>query len=205
MKTIIFLWLVFFLTPTLLLSQQIKLTNKTVSDKNCRTLYIGVDNEFEVHGETFKAILPKEGVILTQNKIIVRPTIPGKFTIVFLTNDGDIPISFDVIKLPNPIAVIAGQFNNELINKSQLNQSQVTIKSSNNNDLFFDNYKVASFIATLNGTNYQIIGNSFSSELSTAITNSKTDDLITISDIRGFNDKISKSININVKFSFKIK
>jgi hypothetical protein len=41
--------------------------------------------------------------------------------------------------------------------------------------------------------------------LSTAITNSKTDDLITISDIKGFNDEISKSININVKFSFKIK
>jgi GldM C-terminal domain len=205
MKKIIFLCLVVFLTPTLLFSQQIKLINKTVSDKNSRTLYIGVDNELEVQCETFKGVLPKEGVFLKQNNIKVRPTTVGNFTIVFLTNDGENPISFDVVRVADPIPVFAGQSDNQIINKSLLNQSQLTIKSSHNQNNFFENYKVVSFIAKLNGTNYEVTGNSFSSELTSAIANSKTDDLLAISDVRGYNEEISKSINIKGNFSFKIK
>jgi len=62
-----------------------------------------------------------------------------------------------------------------------------------------------SFQATLNGTNYEITGDSFSPELKSAIIKAKNDDTLAIIDVKGFNDEINKSININGSFSFKIK
>lgn len=205
MKKIIFLCLVVLLKTTFISGQQIKLTNKTVSDKNSQTLYIGVDNEFEIHCETFKGILPQVGVFLEQNIIKIRPTTVGKFTIVFLTNDGENPISFIVSVVPDPIPVVAGQITNEIFKNSLPSQNQLSLKASGNADTFFNNYKIVSFNATLNGTRYEISGNSFSNELLSAIINTKNDEIISISDIKGFNEEIKKSISIKGVYTFNIK
>ncbi|MBC7934945.1 MAG: hypothetical protein H7Y86_06260 [Rhizobacter sp.] len=205
MKKAIFLCLFVFLTSSILLGQQIKLTNKTLSAKNSRTLYIGVDNEFEIQCETLKGILPQNGVSLAQNKLSIRPTTVGKLTIVILTTDGENPISFDVRRVPDPMPVVAGEPNREIFKNSLSSQSQLSLRAFNNDDKFFDNYKIVSFQATLNGTNYEIKGDSFSPELRSAIFKAKNEDILAISDIKGFNEAINKSININGSFSFKIK
>jgi len=204
MKKAIFLCLFVFLTTTLVSGQKISFTNKTLGDKNSRTLYIGIDNKLEIHGESFKGILPQAGVFLTQNIIKIRPATIGKLTIVFLTKNGEDPIVFNVKRVPDPIPVVAGQPANEIINRSLLDQSQVTIKSYND-DTFFEHYKVISFNATVNGSKYEVSGNSFSGELRSAITNLKTDDLIAISDVRVYNEENSTSINIKGDYLFKIK
>ncbi|MBK9532263.1 MAG: hypothetical protein IPO42_10820 [Chitinophagaceae bacterium] len=205
MKKAIFLCLFVFLTSSLLLGQQIKLTNKTLSDKNSRTLYIGVNNEFEIQCETLKGIFPQNGVLLDQNKLSIRPTTVGKLTIVILTKDGENPISFDVRRVPDPMPVVEGESTREIFKNSLSSQSQLSLRASNSDDTFFDNYKIVSFQATLNGTNYEITGDSFSPELKSAIIKAKNDDTLAISDVKGFNDEINKSININGSFSFKIK
>jgi len=204
MKKAIFLCLFVFLTTTLVSGQKISFTNNTLGDKNSRTLYIGIDNKLEIHGESFKGIFPQAGVFLTQNIIKIRPATIGKLTIVFLTKNGEDPIVFNVKRVPDPIPVVAGQPTNEIINRSLLDQSHLTIKSYND-DTFFEHYKVSSFNATVNGSKYEVSGNSFSGELRSAITNLKTDDLIAISDVRVYNEENSTSINIKGDYLFKIK
>lgn len=205
MKKAIFLCLFVFLSSSLLWAQHIKLTNKTLGDKSSRTLYIGIDNEFEIQCETLKGILPKYGVSLAQNKLIIRTATVGKFTIVILTKEGENPISFDVRRVPDPIPVVAGESAREIFKNLLSSQNQLSLRALNNDDTFYDHFKIVSFLATLNGTNYEITGDSFSPELKSAILNAKYEDTLSISNIKSYNDAINKSININGSFSFKIK
>ena len=205
MKKAIFLCLFVFLNSSLLWGQYIKLTNKTLGDKSSKTLYIGIDNEFEIQCETLKGILPKQGVSLAQNKLIIRPTTVGKLTIVILTKEGENPISFDVRRVPDPVPVVVGESAREIFKNSLSSQSRLSLRAFNNDDSFYDNFKIVSFQATLNGTNYEITGDSFSPELKSAIFNAKYEDTLAISNVKSFNDAINKSIIINGLFSFKIK
>jgi len=205
MKKATFLLSFVFLISSLLWGQHINLTNKTLGDKSSRILYIGVDNEFEIQCETLKGILPKNGVSLAQNKLIIRPTTIGKLTIVILTKDGENAISFDVRRVPDPMPVVAGESPREIFKNSLSSQSQLSLRAFNNNDTFYDNFKIVSFQAILNGTNYEITGDSFSAELKSAIINAKNGDLLSINKIKSFNNETNKSININGDYSFKIK
>ena len=136
MKKAIFLCLFVFLNSSLLWGQHIKLTNKTLSDKNSRTLYIGVNNEFEIQCETLKGIFPQNGVLLDQNKLSIRPTTVGKLTIVILTKEGENPISFDVRRVPDPVPVVVGESAREIFKKSLSSQSQLSLRAFNNDDSF---------------------------------------------------------------------
>lgn len=205
MKKNIFLSLVVFLSTSLLFSQQIKLINKTVSDKNSRTIYLGVDNEFEIQSENFKGIQPQDGVLLAENIIKIFPKVIGKFTINFLTNEGEYPISFNVRTIPNPMPALNGQTTKEIFKNSIVNQKQLSLKNLNDDDTFFDNYKIVSFHANLDGTSYEISGDNFSNELITAINKTKNDAIFVISDIKAFNEAVNKGIDIKSVFSYKIK
>jgi len=142
---------------------------------------------------------------LAQNKLRINPSVIGKITIVILTNHGENPITFDVKGIPEPIPVVTGQPAKE-INKVLLSgQSQLSIKTFNNEDTFFDYYKIVSFQATLNGVAYDITGDSFSTELKSAIIDAKNNDVLAITDIKSFNEEINKFVKINGSFNFKIK
>jgi hypothetical protein len=205
MKKATFLCLFVFLPASLLFSQHISLINKTLSDKSCKTLYLGIDNELEIQCETLKGILPQSGVSLKQNKLSIKPSLIGKLTIVILTNNGENPITFDVKAIPEPIPVVTGQPTKEIIKISLSSQIQLSIKTFNNEDTFFDNYKIVSFQATLNGVDYDITGDIFSTELKSAIIDAKNNDVLAITDIKSFNEEINKSVKINGSFNFKIK
>jgi hypothetical protein len=205
MKKAIFLCLFVFLTAAILFGQQIQLTNMTLSDRNSRTLYVGVVNELEIQCETLKGIMPQSGVSLVQNKLDIRPATVGKLTIVFLTKDGENPISFDVKTVPDLVPVIAGHTTKEIFKNSLSGESQLSLMTIENGDTFFDNYKIVSFQATLNGIKYEITGAGFPTELRTAIINAKHDDLLAITDIKGLNEEINKSVKINGSYLFTIK
>lgn len=205
MKKNIFLCLFGFLSASFLFSQQITLINKILSDKTSRILYIGIDNELEIQCETLKGVLPQSGVSLAQNKLRIQPSVIGKLTIVILTNNGENPIVFDVRTLPEQIPVVTGQPTHEIIKNLLSSQSQVSFKTMNNEDTFFDNYKIVSFQATLNGVAYEITGDSFSTELASAIMDAKNNDVLTITSINSFNQEINKSVKITGSYNFKIK
>ena len=204
MKKASFLCL-FVLSASLLFGQQISLINKTTSDKSSKILYLGLDNELEIQCETLKGIVPQSGVSLTQNKLSIKPNVIGKLTIVILTNNGENPIAFDVRVVPDLIPVVTGHPTKEIIKNLLSSQSQLSIKTFNNEDRFYDNYKIVSFQATLNGVDYDITGDSFSTELKSAIIDAKNNDILAITNIKGFNEEINKSVKINGSLSFKIK
>ena len=204
MKKASFLCL-FVLSASLLFGQQISLINKTTSDKSSKILYLGLDNELEVQGETLKGIVPQSGVSLTQNKLSIKTNVIGKLTIVILTNHGENPITFDVRVIPEPIPVVTGQPGKEIIKNLLSSQSQLSIKTRNNDDTFFDKYKITSFQATLNGIAYEVTGDRFSTELESAIIDAKNNDVLAITEIKSFNEEIKKSFKINGSFNFKIR
>ncbi len=205
MKKATFVCLLVFLTSSLLFGQQIKLTNKSLGDKDSKILYIGIDNEFEIESETLKGCLPKQGVSLAKNKLTIRPATIGNLTVVLLTKEGENPILFSVRRVPDPMPVIAGQTNKEISKNSLSSQSQLILTAFNSDDTFYDKFIIVSFLATFNGTKYEISGDGFSPELKSAIIKAKNEEILAISEIKSFNEEIKKFININGSFSFKIK
>jgi hypothetical protein len=202
MFKIIFLISIAFVVDTALIAQTINLINNTVSDKNSKTVYIGIDNNFKIEGETFEGIIPQDDFSLKANELIVRPNKIGKLTVLFLTKESKIPMTFEVRTLPEVMVLVAGQSNK--FNKDLTpDDSQLTLKTVNNDD-FFNNYDITSFAATLDGKTFEVSGNNFSNELLSAIRNAKGEDMLTINSLIAFNKDINKTININGSYSFKM-
>src|SRR5215471_17034524 len=142
MSKSIFLTLIILIANSVLIAQTLQLTNRTVSDKNSRTVYIGVDNNFEIQGETFKVIVPQNGVSLKGNELTVRPNKIGKLTVLFFTKEGKMRVTFDARTLPEIMVSVAGQTSNELSKDLILNESELALKTVNSDESFFDHYKV---------------------------------------------------------------
>lgn len=204
MSKVIFLSLVILFTTTASIAQSINLINKTASDKNSRILYIGLDNNLEIKDDTFKGIEPRDGVVLEQNNLVIRPARPGKLTITFLTTEGKVPVTFDVKPVSDAVITINGQTNKGVNKELLLREAQLSLKPANNNDTLFDGYKVVSFTAQLNGKTLEITGKDFSNDLLTAIRNAQKGDVLTISSVKAFNEAIGMTVKFNRNYPFEL-
>ena len=197
--------IVFFIIFTQTSSgQSVNLINKTVSDKNCKILYIGVENELLVIGDNTIGIEPQPGVTLEQNKLTVQPKSVGQLTIVFLTDKGKIPMAFDVRRIPDPIPVIAGQDNRQINKDIILAENLISLKTNDDNS-FFAKYEIVSFTAKFKGKIFDINGNKFSTEIFKELDNAKAGDTITITSLVAHNNDVNKTINLNSNYAYNIK
>ena len=201
MKKTIVLSLVVLLSTTSSISQDLVLLNKTASDKNSKIIYIGIENVFEIQGQSLKGIVPKQGVIIKGNKLKIQPTTVGKLPIIFITGEEQKQIDFIVKRVPDITLVLEGQTKEEI---QKGIQGQITFKSTNDEDGFFADHKVVSYTATFGGKTYEISGNKFPSDLISAIGNTKNSDVLTISDVKGSDGKGNKSVNLHGPFEFKV-
>jgi len=183
--------------------QSVHLINKTVSDKNCKTLYIGVENEFLVNSNNPIDIEPQAGVAIKQNKLTFRPTSVGQITIVFLTDKNKIPVVFDVKKIPDPILFIAGQDNRQIRKDVLLAEDSISL-ISNSDKSFFKNYEIVSFTAKFKSKIFDIRGNKFSIEILKELDNVKPGDTITITSLVAHNDDVNKTFNLNGDYTYNI-
>lgn len=190
--------LLFIIFSQSLIAQPINLINKTVSDKNSKTLYIGVENELFVTDYNSISIEPQFGVTLQQNKLTVRPKNVGELTIVFLTDKGKVPMAFDVKRIPDPIPVIGGQDNRQISKDVLLAENLISLKTNNDNS-FFANYDIVSFTAKIKNKTFDIHGNKFSSEILNELNFSKLGDTITITSVIGHNKDVNKSITLLIR------
>src|SRR5436190_13869667 len=108
MLKIIFLTSVAFVLNTSLIAQTIYLTNNTGSDKNSKTVYIGIENNFKIEGETFEGTIPQDDFSVKANVLTIRPSKIGKLTVSFLTKEGEMPVTFEVRTLPEVTVLVAG-------------------------------------------------------------------------------------------------
>jgi hypothetical protein len=184
--------------------QSVNLINKTVSDKNCKTLYIGVENELLVISHNSIGIEPQPGVTLEQNKLTVQPKSVGQLTIVFLTDKGKIPMAFDVRRIPDPIPVIAGQDNRQINKDIILAENLISLKTNDDNS-FFAKYEIVSFTAKFKGKIFDINGNKFSNEILKELDKAKAGDTITITSLVAHNNDVNKTINLNSNYAYNIK
>jgi hypothetical protein len=184
--------------------QSVNLINKTVSDKNCKTLYIGVENELLVISHNSIGIEPQPGVTLEQNKLTVQPKSVGQLTIVFLTDKGKIPMAFDVRRIPDPIPVIAGQYNRQINKDIILSENLISLKTNDDNS-FFAKYEIVSFTAKFKGKIFDINGNKFSNEILKELDKAKAGDTITITSLVAHNNDVNKTINLNSNYAYNIK
>ncbi|MEO7047919.1 MAG: GldM family protein [Ferruginibacter sp.] len=184
--------------------QSVNLINKTVSDKNCKTLYIGVENELLVTNDNSIGIEPQPGVSLEKNKLTVRPKSEGKLTIVFLTDKGKIPMDFDVRRIPDLIPIIAGQDNRQISKDVILAENLISLKTNDNNS-FFAKYDIVSFTAKFKSKTFDIEGNKFSTEILKELDNAKAGDTITITSLVAHNNDVNKTINLNSNYAYNIK
>ncbi len=183
--------------------QPITLINKTVSDQNCKTLYIGIENVLLINQNNSIRIEPQSGVELEQNKLTIKPRSAGQLTVVFLTDSGEIPITFDVKRIPDLIPVISGQFNGKINKDVLLIEKSISLKTTNN-DSFFVNFDVVSFTVKFDSKTYDIKGNRFSDEILNELNSTKPGDTIFISSIVGHNNDVDKTINISSNYFFNI-
>ena len=199
-----FLIVVFIIFTQYSWGQSINLINNTVSNKNSKTLYIGVENELFINSENPINIQPQIGVTLEQNKLTVRPTSIGKLTIVFLSDKSKIPMTFNVTRIPDPIPVIGGQENRQICKDVLLADNSISLKTNNDNS-FFANYDIISFSVKFKDKIFDIKGNKFSTDILRELDSAKTDDTFTIASLVGRNKEINKTINLNSNYSYKIK
>ncbi len=184
--------------------QSINLINKTVSDKNSKTLYIGVENEFIISNENPITVQPQMGVTIDHNKIIIRPTSIGQLTIVFIANNGKIPINFNVTRMPNPLPVIGGQDSRQISKDVLLTDNSISLKTTEGNS-FFMNYGITSFTLTFKDKSYDIKGNKFSTEILSEFNSAKIGDTFSIASLVFINNDINKTLNLNSKYAYSIK
>ena len=198
------LLIVFLLLTGYSWGQSINLVNKTVSNKNSKTIYIGVENEFTITGENKISVQPQWGVSLDQNKLKVRATSVGELTILFITDKDKIPIAFNVARVPDPIPVI-GRHDGRQINKNILLADNAISLKSNNENSFFYNYDIISFSVKFRNKTFDFKGNKFSTEILTELNNANTGDALTIASFVARNDDLNKTINVNSNYTFNIK
>ena len=182
-------------------SQSLELANKTISDANSKNLYVGVDNVFEINGVMVNSVVPQEGVSLNMNKLVIRPTTPGSFSVTLVTATGKETINFNVRTVPEVTAAINGQ---TTIMKDAPMQGQLSLKTLDFSDSYYANYSIIAYTASLNGNSFSVNGNNFSKEITSALTTAKSGDMLVISSIKAYNAELNKTLDIRGNFALTV-
>jgi hypothetical protein len=186
--------------------QTIGIVNKTVSDENSRTVYIGINNVFMLNDKDISIVQQEDRATVTLNgngKLEIKPMRLGLLTVNFSKNNQIVPISFEVKSLPQICPFLGGQVSKN-VEKEKLADHSYLSCFSDINDNFFNGYEVKSFTAIINRKEFQS-GALFTEELKKVISESNTGDTLVISNFILYNDKIQKTVSANTGSSFIFK
>ena len=173
--------------------QNVKLSNLTVSNERSRTLFIGIENVFLVTDSAITGIENQEHVNLVNgNRLEIKPVAPGYLTVTFLKNQEKVQVIFYVKNIPAIVPVLGNQQGSKVKKESiMVNDSLRYITDAN--DVFYTGYNIDSFTARLNKKSFSC-GPTISEPLLKAIRKSKSGDMLEITEVKLFNDKLKKSV-----------
>ncbi len=157
--------------------------NLSYGDKAENTLYLGVDNILVLTDSSY-VVQPREGLVIKDGKIYLRPTNMSDFVVNLQTPDSLMPVTYMVKMLPVPQAHFEG-IDTNFVSIAQLeNPNQVLIvEGPAEFEGFYDGYEISSFVVEYSGQTYEQKGNKLSKELLDALKQN-SDQTLTLSRVK---------------------
>ena len=189
-------------------AQGIVLVNFTISQKESKTIFIGIDNKFKIEGfENLQKIEPERSIyFLRGDTLLLRPNVTGTLSITFHTKGGPQQVTFHTKVISDVSPAIGNYTTGDVVDKNEvIAQARVTMRPYKSDEIFFENYKVASFEAHVGKQVFSIVGERFTDELIAAIRQAKAGDKLILTSVKAINADVGKTIQSSSKFSFELK
>ena len=165
---------------------------------------MGIENVFIVTDTTTTGIEKQDGVELTGNKLVIKPTMTGYLTVTFLKKDDKAQVIFYVKNIPEIRPTPGNQPGPKIIKDSLMANPFMGYTSSDKNDGYLQGYEVASYTASVNGQSFVVTGRNFSEPLKYAIIKAKAGAALVITDYTLNNEKLKKTASLKGPAKFTI-
>ncbi len=164
---------ILFGAGSLCYAQDPKLVNLNSLDKDSRTIFIGMENNFLIVSDSLESIEETESATLNEGVITLRPFTVGKFIVNFVRADRRIAMEFEAKTIPQ-VRIAVSANNDSRVKKDLLSaDSHLKLMDRSGSDRFFEQFQVVSFRATLGDQTFEVTGNKLSSEILASISQAR--------------------------------
>jgi hypothetical protein len=185
-----------------LFGQSIQLENLLADKKDCKTIYVVIENRFKITGdiEDLRSVeSPTATVSLIADSVTVIPQNIGNVELIFTTKSGQEKVILTAKYLPRlqPIIQENSPADTRFISKEAVIQfGKLKLMTINDDNDISQHYRIDNYMIDYNGKLYSGKGELLTKELLEIISNGKSGDVLIFKTLKIVNTSTGKSADL---------